>query len=744
MNLLYRNEQKLFNFLNSKKESEVRDLIDGLYEEENDDISIELRDIEILINGVCFIQEIKNKSNELKLFLSNINDILKNKLYKEIISNLIHIENKIFEFEEYIKVQLGKNVKNSNNIDKFLKNGTIIIEKKLIEEERFNYFHVHKITKNKFVSNIIIDNKTKNFEEFKKAVKKMMTKNIYTYGKKSHDLKKVKKIVELINEILKELNCNIKIDFEKTYEVSSLEIIDKTIVKIPQLENDLNKLRNLNAQLKNKNFESLYNNPTLQFVNNIDLYDFDLNKKTIESYFPNIHELDKKVNSNIKIHYNVEKSNYFLFFLLITQIDNKYSYLKGLFSYKSSKDDYEIDILKIFKNFLSDFDSNDEIFPIAFSKKLPFIYNLLLCYENCTESEVYSFCARAINCSTHSLFIIVRPEEMKLSTEKFFFKTFNQFLEKKNYNINSCIIILYINQSSHIIKQLIKIKENHGYPDDSLLFQNIDKVKLNLEDIPIEIFTSDSPRVGKTTLIEKAIKQKGQNYRSFSLDDIDQKFLSYISYHLNHINDKNLSIIFQLYQNPDTNVCLLIRNFLFKFLILRCYENYNYLSDENINIFIEISSDYKQFDNDYKILGLFKRNKIDLKTNPNFYKEYKILTNGYNYKKIKRILSYLNKLKNGEINNTEFETFFEKIKNYVLQDSKFNELIDLYFIKKFSSTKLLPNFGQIQIFINLIDDLINNFEQCEEMKPTKLKAEIEKNNELESLKNINQKLLNII
>ncbi len=119
---------------------------------------------------------------------------------------------------------------------------------------------------------------------------------------------------------------------------------------------------------------------------------------------------------------------------------------------------------------------------------------------------------------------------MKLSTEKFFFKTFNQFLEKKNYNINSCIIILYINQSSHIIKQLIKIKENHGYPDYSLLFQNIDKVKLNLEDIPIEIFTSDSPRVGKTTLIEKAIKQKGQNYRSFSLGDIVKNF-----YHIYHI-----------------------------------------------------------------------------------------------------------------------------------------------------------------------------------------------------------------
>ena len=251
LNLLYKNDQKLFNFLNSKKESEARDLIDGLYEEENDDVLIELRDIEILINGVCFIQEIKNKSNEITIFLNNIHDILKNKLYKEIISNLIHIDNKIFEFEEYIKVQLGKNVKNSNNIDKFLKNGIIKFEKKS-NEEGFNFVNDPKNIKSEFVVNITIEKKIIKFEEFKKVVKKLMTKNIYSYGKKSHDLKIVKKIVELLNEILKELNLNKKIVFEKTYEVSSLDIIDQTILKIPQMERDLNELRNQNVQIKKK------------------------------------------------------------------------------------------------------------------------------------------------------------------------------------------------------------------------------------------------------------------------------------------------------------------------------------------------------------------------------------------------------------------------------------------------------------------------------------------------------------
>ena len=116
------------------------------------------------------------------------------------------------------------------------------------------------------------------------------------------------------------------------------------------------------------------------------------------------------------------------------------------------------------------------------------------------------------------------------------------------------------------------------------------------------------------------------------------------------------------------------------------------------------------------------------------------MTKGYNYNKISKILSYLSLLKNGEINNTSFKRFIQGILNFVFCESKFNEMINLYFIKKFSE-KLLPNYGQIQIFINLINDLIINFEQCKEMSPDILKAEIEQKNEFESLKNIRTKII---
>ena len=284
------------------------------------------------------------------------------------------------------------------------------------------------------------------------------------------------------------------------------------------------------------------------------------------------------------------------------------------------------------------------------------------------------------------------------------------------------------------------MKEKYGFPEEPPVFNTIEKTKINnLKDLPIEIITSDSPRVGKSTYIAQKIK----NYHSFSLGDIDQRFLSYISFTLNRIKKRNFSIIFQLYQNPDENVYLLIRNFLFKFLILKCYDKYDYISEENINIFIEISSDYNNYNEDYKILDLFKRKNIEFRNNPNFYEQNKILSYGNNYYKFRRILSYLNLLKNGQINHFRLNLFQEikSIVGFLLTDSEFSQIIKEFFIKKFSSEKLLPNYGQIQIFVNLINDLIYHFEKCEKMDPKMIQSAIENNNQLEDLKDIRETII---
>ena len=57
---------------------------------------------------------------------------------------------------------------------------------------------------------------------------------------------------------------------------------------------------------------------------------------------------------------------------------------------------------------------------------------------------------------------------------------------------------MHINEESHIIKQLKKIKEKYEFPEDTPIFKTISDSPIeNLEDLPIEVFTSDCPRVGK-------------------------------------------------------------------------------------------------------------------------------------------------------------------------------------------------------------------------------------------------------
>ena len=84
-----------------------------------------------------------------------------------------------------------------------------------------------------------------------------------------------------------------------------------------------------------------------------------------------------------------------------------------------------------------------------------------------------------------------------------------------------------------------------------------------------------------------------------------------------------ITIHFELYENNDERVYILIRNFLFKFLILKNYGAFNYIS-KDINIFIEVSSDYTKFNEDYKILKLFRRYDIKLKGQNDFYEKKRI------------------------------------------------------------------------------------------------------------------------
>ena len=254
---------------------------------------------------------------------------------------------------------------------------------------------------------------------------------------------------------MKELNLDINQEFDEVYEVAKFEFVNKGILKLPQLEKVLEELRKKNFQLRSRRFQELENNPALQFLLGVDLIDFDEieNKRKIESYFPNIKEIEDNYKNKI-VHKNVICDGCGMKPLVgirykcktCDNFDYELNYLKGIFFYKSTKEDYEIDILKFFNKLVGDSasasnsknkpketdkgdDDDDNILP----KNLPYFFNLLLCYDDITENEIYAFCTRAINCITHNLFFIVRPEEFKINQERFLFKTLNKLLEKNEY-----------------------------------------------------------------------------------------------------------------------------------------------------------------------------------------------------------------------------------------------------------------------------------------------------------------------
>ena len=553
-----------------------------------------------------------------------------------------------------------------------------------------------------------------------------------------------------------ELNSNVEQEFNEEYKVSDFQFEEKGILKLPQLENILEDLRTKNNKLRLKKMNDIENNNIFSLIflgldivnskyDSLKFKDLE-NKEMIESFFPNIQKIEEE-NENKVSHshtmcmgcamipivgvrykckvckdfdfcencYNENKENHQHDFekiekpkefegipdkisklLISTQIKNEYNFLKGIFFYKSTKEMYEVDILKIFNELIGN---------------IPYYFNLLLCYDNLEAEQIYAFCVRAISCFTNNLFVLVRPEEFKIGQEKFILNSFKKLLEGQGGRIETCIIILYINQNSHIIKQLINLKKKYKFLSDPPLFKTIENLPIeslsNLQNLPVEIITSDSPRVGKTRYIINQINQikESKNF-IIILGDIDEFYLKQKLLALDRYSDEYISIIFELYENPDENTYYLIKKFLFKLIILKNYKSFNYINKSDIKIYIEVSSDYTNFDEDYKFLKLFKRTFIKFNNCPDFYTNNKIILP--KDEKIDEVIKCLKLLK---------------------PDKNIGELLKEFFISKYpleNNTKNLPNFGQIRIFFDLLGDLLINLNKFQEISLEKIKSNVKK------------------
>ena len=87
--------------------------------------------------------------------------------------------------------------------------------------------------------------------------------------------------------------------------------------------------------------------------------------------------------------------------------------------------------------------------------------------------------------------------------------------------------------------------------------------------------------------------------------------------------------------------------------------------------------------------------------------------------KFKKIIIYLDKLKKKEINKGNFSSKIMKNLSYSL--SKDNDLIKEFIINRFfKNSSSLPNYRHLNIFVQLLYELLIDFEKCHTISPHNL------------------------
>ena len=123
--------------------------------------------------------------------------------------------------------------------------------------------------------------------------------------------------------------------------------------------------------------------------------------------------------------------------------------------------------------------------------KIPPKYSILLCNEETTLEELLAFLYLSLLCKFHSLFIILKPDKLKISLQIALQEKIESF---ENSQINSLIIILFNNiGESDIGKELLTIKFIKKIEDPKIILDIINE---------IEVVSSTLAGYGKSTYIE--------------------------------------------------------------------------------------------------------------------------------------------------------------------------------------------------------------------------------------------------
>ena len=343
----------------------------------------------------------------------------------------------------------------------------------------------------------------------------------------------------------------------------------------------------------------------------------------------------------------------------------------------------------------------------------PIAQNILFCNKNTTNEEITAFIYRAVLCDYNSCFIIGGIESLDFEQKSYIIELLNQFFPKGDEKIKSCLLFLYINKDSDIIKNL-EIKRYRKILD---LKTNVYE-SIKYEGNSIEIIKSDKSGVGKSTQIAKEIKDKGKEIIYFPFGGVFTR--EDIIERLKNLKiGKNNVMHLDLYNTSQTG---LMMEFLFSILIKRFYgqnENIFFLS-KDIQIKIEIPNTFINFFEKFSILNLFEIKEMKISNLAPLIVPKELDSN------IQIVAHYLKALKENKIDYNDlffpnitpidFEKnviikkkvkYFTSIKVKLLSDNEYQSLI-------FDSIKdkiKEPTYYQIISFINVLAVQLKKFNQ---------------------------------
>ena len=512
---------------------------------------------------------------------------------------------------------------------------------------------------------------------------------------------------------IKVIKGKIEFSFEnKKYDDDYLKLIfnlNELLDKLKETLINAYKHRSLIRYIHGNQFNLLYNtikngtnireiNPLLQYftnnliTKNIKNFNFQESGNIFEDLIDNCEKyLNQTLSQNNLTLEKIYKDS------LIQKTSNYVEY-KGL--YIRCCDMLEKELFQIYKYLTSN---------------IPNAQNVLLCNENTSKEELISFLYRAILCEYNSCFIVGGIESLNSEQKSTLLEMLNNTFVENHEKMNSCLIIIYTNKNADIYNSINIVKNR------KLLLlpeKELENLKYGRDDI--QIIYSDRSGVGKSYKIRNDIFNNGNKYAHFPFGGVIEQEI--VIERLKQLKlDDYSEIHLDLY---DTDQIQLMMEFLFSLLITKLYqynENIFYFS-KKIRIKIEIPNSFIDFFAKFPILGLFPKEKIDIKK----LKPYKISMDITKNEQI--VANYLKALKDNRINTEDLlfpmitPKFDEsKVKKYkkkykynlsepkIIPEEECNSLI-LEALK--ASNKIEnPNYYQIKTFVNILGTQLYKFSQ---------------------------------